>query len=1433
MARIKEQFQTIRSQGALLPPDVLQRIASLELEGLTPEDYHLPPSVKLNEAISQSWSRILAFWKAFTESREKILDSDDTGAVVTRERWLLPLFQELGYGRLTTQKSPEIEGKLYSIERFWQNVPIHLVGCKLSMDRRAKGVRGAATASPHSLVQEFLNRSDDHLWAFVSNGLQLRILRDNLALSRQSFVEFDLEAMMDGEVYADFALLWLLCHQSRLEAEKPEECWLEKWSKVAHDQGTRILSDLRVGVTQSIEALGTGFISHRKNDHLRRKLESGELSTQDYYRQLLRIVYRMLFLFVAEERSLLHPADADENACTLYDANYSTRNLRELAATMRGSKHADLWHVFSLVCSALGRAEGCPELGMPGLGSFLWSNKSTADLLGPAQAGGETPVLIRNEDLLNAVRSLSFVERDRTLRAVDYRNLGSEELGSVYESLLELNPDIDLPAKSFSLRTAAGNERKTTGSYYTPDSLVQCLLDSALEPVVKDRLDEAAKKAKADGTSAQEAQEAALLDIKVCDPACGSGHFLIAAAHRLARQLARIRTGESEPTPDDHQHALRDVISRCVYGVDINPMAAELCKVSLWIESIEPGRPLSFLDAHIQVGNSLLGTTPRLMAEGIPDSAFKPIEGDVKSVVSDLKKQNKQERKDRKSGQGYLFEPIIKLGNLPAEFARLSIGSDDSVADVAEKERRYAELVKGTDYRNARLLADTWCAAFVWLKDESDLAKQCPTERLYRDIETSPHSILPHVRDEIRRLADQYQFFHWHLGFPDVFVLPEDLEKAENEQTGWNAGFDVVVGNPPWETLKLQEKEWFADRRPAIADAPNAAARKTLVTALEQDDPSLYWEFVAASRAATATALFVSGSALYPLCSRGDTNTFGLFAELGRYLASSGGRLGCILPTGIVTDDPYKLFFQDVIDSQALISVFDFENQKPHFRDVKRTTKFSLFTSFSRHSENTCQTPNFLFFGFDVQDLDDVSRRFTLAPQTIQRINPNTRTCPVFRTRRDAVIAGHLHDKHEVLILENHEGGNLWSVALTTLFHMSGDSGQFRFHHDIDESDRQLKGNTWQTASGRFEPLFEQNLIHAFDHRFASFEQADSSLSTDESTYLSDERHDNPLTFAVPRYWLAEGSLIDRWIQKEISKQWMLAFRQSARTVDSRTGIFCILPRVACGHSIHVADVRLNDARMACPRLAEWNSHIWDYLFRQSLGGNNTSFFVVKQVASISPSATTAKCNWSTNTCLEWVVSHVLELTYTAWDLEAFALDCKYAGPPFRWDEARRFLLRCELDAAYFHLYLGPPAEWGADSPQLREMFPTPRDAVEYIMETFPIVKRKDIKRTEVRNDKGDVISAGTYITKDTILAIYDEMQHAIDTGEPYQTKLDPPPGPPADEAGNFLPLPEWNPGEPRPANWPRHIHAPKDVHEWSIANGIDWRSLLEPVKPH
>lgn len=358
-------------------------------------------------------------------------------------------------------------------------------------------------------------------------------------------------------------------------------------------------------------------------------MRRGELVAQDYYRQVLRLVYRLVFLFAAEDRDLLLlPGEAYAAARERYLRYYSTIRLRRLAERRTGTRHADSYAALRLVMRKLASDAGCPELALPALGSFLFSDRALP---------GIESCDISNHDLLDAVRALAIAVMNGVWRSVDYKNLGAEELGSVYESLLELHPHLDLDAASFELDVAAGHERKTTGSYYTPTSLVECLLDSALNRV----LDEAGKTSD---------PQAAILKLKVIDPACGSGHFLIAAAHRIAKRLASLRTGDEEPSPEAIRTALRDVIGHCIYGVDVNPMAVELCKVNLWLEALEPSKPLSFLEHRIQIGNSLLGTTPRLLEAGIPDEAFQPIEGDLRKACTKWRQVNKNERKAREIG---------------------------------------------------------------------------------------------------------------------------------------------------------------------------------------------------------------------------------------------------------------------------------------------------------------------------------------------------------------------------------------------------------------------------------------------------------------------------------------------------------------------------------------------------------------------------------------------------------------------------------------------------------------------------------------------------------------------------------------------------------------------------------------------------------------
>ncbi len=807
-------FIAITSEGGLLPADFLHELPDpkTSIEGVTPVAYHLAEGERLNEQINRSWNRLKGCWENFKKAIAQKPAGEPT-TTDTRERWLFPLFQELGFGRLTAAKPIEVDGRSYPVSHGWNQVPIHLVGSHADLDCRTPGAIGAAKASPHSLVQSALNASEAHLWGIVSNGLNLRLLRDNVALTRLAYVEFDLQAMFDGDLYSEFFVLWLVCHQSRFEGEKPAQFWLERWKKTAEDKTLRALDDLYPGVKKAIAVLGAGLVSNRGNVVLLEKLRTGRLTTQEFYKQVLRVIYRMLFLLVAEDRALLHVEDDSEAALKArrrYRDFYSLARLRALTLYRAGTPHPDLWQVFQLVTAKLGSDTGCPELALPPLGSFLWTaGQSTPDLLDS---------LISNRHFLEAVHALTFVQDGNVRRAVDYKNLGSEELGSVYQGLLEMHPRINADAGSFELDIAAGNERKTSGSYYTPDSLVQCLLDSALEPVIAERLAKA---------KTPKEKEAALLSLKVCDKAAGSGHFIIRAGHRIARHLARVRSGEEEPSPAVYRTALRDVIGHCLYGVDINPMAVELCKVTLWLEALEPGKPLSFLDHHIRCGNSLLGTTPELISAGLPDDAFKPIEGDNPDACSSLKKLNKAQRE----GLRHLFiaEDNAIRERMHQAAAAIDEISDSRPEDIHRKEATFRNAQQNYDFQKAWDLANLWCAAFVIQKRFAD-GVSVPASLEPSTINSAPSTVqtglfggteeLPkakakktkapshagsetpigittqHLRDfvaggelpdgllaEAKRLADQYQFFHYHLAFPEVFA---------------RGGFDLNLGNPPW-----------------------------------------------------------------------------------------------------------------------------------------------------------------------------------------------------------------------------------------------------------------------------------------------------------------------------------------------------------------------------------------------------------------------------------------------------------------------------------------------------------------------------------------------------------------------------------------------------------------------------------------------------------
>ena len=1274
----------VRTEGGLISPDVIAALSNpaSDLPGLRGEDYHLD-GVRLSEAITRSWNRMRGEWARFQEARAKTPQSDPATGL-TRERLLFPLFQELGYGRLVPARGLEASGKSFSVSHLWNLTPIHLVGCGVDLDRRQSGVAGAAQASPHGLVQELLNRSQGYLWGMVSNGLRLRILRNNRSLTRQAYVELDLEAIFGGELYPDFVALWLLCHQSRVETERPKESWLERWCSFGWEQGARALESLRGDVQQAIESLGRGFLAHRSNAGLRERLRTGALSTQELYRQLLRLVYRLLFLFVAEDRGALHPPGPAPEAITVYRDFYSTHRLRILAEQVRGSAHADLFVGLRTVMRLLGTL-GALELGLPALGSYLWSEEAVEDL---------TRCDISNSYLLEAVRALGFTRRGKDLWRVDYRNLGSEELGSVYESLLELHPEVDLEAHVFKMSVAAGHERKTTGSYYTPRSLVQCLLDSALDPV----LEAAAKSPN---------PEEAILGLRVCDPATGSGHFLIAAAHRMARRLASIRTGDEEPAPEAMRHALRDIIGRCLYGVDVNPMAVELCKVSLWMEALEPGRPLSFLDSHIQCGNSLLGTTPELMAKGIPEEAFEALTGDEKGVATQQRKRNRQEllgARSLRDATGGLWGEVIVGGP----------GADDiSLAGVQALESRYLQLLQSNAFRHAKLVADAWCTAFVWPR-KKDQGLPPMTHGLWTTLCETPESVPPKVMAEVDRIAGSYQFLHWHIAFPEVF----------GRGVG---GFNVVLGNPPWEQTEFKEQEWFALKRPDIAQAAGAS-RKHMIELLKEEDPVLFHAYLEALRHGEGGNVLVRNSGRYPLCGRGKINTYSLFAELGRNLLSENGRIGIIVPSGIATDDTTKWFFGDIVGKSQLVSLYEFENWGFFDAGHGHMLRFALFCL--SKSGNAEGLADFVFHCREVTELNDPDRHFQLSFDDIELLNPNTRTCPIFRTRRDAELTTAIYRRVPVLIKEGPPEENPWGISFRQgLFNMTSDSGLFHEREELESKGFTLEGNQFCKGTQVFLPLYEAKMIHLFDHRFGDYGGVTEGLRAHVLPEVPIEWKSNPSNLPLPYYWVAKSE-VDSRLAYRWGHDWLLGWRDVTDSrASARTVIASIVPRVGVGNKLPLF-IPSSEVALKLPLLgANLDSFVLDYTARQKIGGTTLNYFYLKQLPILPPSTYDAPCFWAPGQTLkDWILPRVLELVYTANDLEPFARDCGYSGPPFRWDEERRFQLRCELDAAFFHLY-------GIS-----------REDMDYIMETFPIVKRHDEKQW------------GEYRTKKIVGEMYDAL---------------------------------------------------------------------------
>jgi hypothetical protein len=1291
-------WPSLTLEGNLIAPAMVASIDGKQAPEQKEEDYRIRKGLTIREEISTAFRVGQSHFDAFAKLQNPSVEA-------TRRFVRGFLAETFGFDDLVPA-----DGGISFLAG--GRVPIVVVPpSDEKLDRRSPTLSTDRSRSPGFVLQDYLNDNDHARWGLVTNGAIIRLMRDNASLTRPAYVEADLAQIFNNEDAASFAVLWSLIHRTRFGAAGAPvtDCALERWREAGVREGEAARDRLAAQVEIALKVLGSGFLE--ANPDLAGRLKSGEINLTDWFNELLRLVYRLIFLMVAEDRNVLHPEAARPEARKLYAEGYSLAALRtQCVRAATWDKHHDRYEGSKIVFRGL--AHGQPALGLPALGGLF--------------AAGMLPHLetarLRNRAFMEVLYRLSWLSDKTSMVPVNWRAMETEELGSVYETLLELQPQLGEDGRTLRFASEAaeqmGNQRKTTGSYYTPDSLVQALLDTALDPVL-------------DKTEAEAVDPAAaLLKLSVIDPACGSGHFLLAAARRIATRLARMRA-EGTPSLADFRHALRDVARSCIHGVDRNPMAVELAKVALWIETVDPGLPLGFFDAQIRCGDSLLGVFDlKVLETGIPDAAYKPLTGDEKEVTKYYAQKNKRERAEKcRVDEGFGFN---RARDLMRDFEVLRAMPENTVEQIEAKSARLSELTgQGASAWQLETACDLYVSAFLLPKKKGGShagpdgmprrgAEMVPTSgtiwEWFRGVQ--PFGSLFGSGVAAARNA---RAFHWPLEFPDVVQ---------------GGGFDVALGNPPWERIKLQEQEFFAARRPEIANAPNKAARDKLITALAaapggSPERDLSDAFIAAKREAEATSEFVrvggDDGGRFPFTGTGDVNTYALFAEIFSRLVAETGRAGIILPLGIATNETTSPFFAELVKSEFIASLYAFSEIKAWFSGTKDNQSFCLLTLAKSHEAN---------FAFRIEtwhDLEDERRRFSLHPDTIIAINPNTRTAPVFRSRADAELTAKIYANAPVLIDEGKgEKGNPWGVSFQAMFHMSNDSHLFRTAAQLHEQGFLRTGTDWVREGARFVPLYEAKMLNFYDHRWGYYPEG----AVDDTRALprpEPQEKKSPAYEISPRYWVSSQEVHSRLGTKNWKYNWLLGWREVTNVTNERTLICSFMPRFGVGNKFLIMMPDVQPDRIAA-LAANMSSLIVDFIARQKLGGTSLNYFTMKQISFLPP-------DYYTSIRLSYVTPRVLELTYTSHSLAPLARDLGHDGLPFAWDEDRRAHLRADLDAFYARAY-------GLTRDELRYILdPADVKGPDYPSETFRVLKEREIRQ------------CGEYRTRRLVLAAWDRME--------------------------------------------------------------------------
>ena len=780
-----------------------------------------------------------------------------------------------------------------------------------------------------------------------------------------------------------------------------------------------------------------------------------------------------------------------------------------------------------------------------------------------------------------------------------------------------------------------------------PQAFADCLLDSALEPLLDaavQRGRRAAERKKNAGEGAEVAR--ALLAVTVCDPACGSGSLLVAAARRIAGRVAEAREGNQ--SPDALRRAMREVVGNCIYGVDASREAVERTKDRLRLAADVPGTTPPFLDGRVRQGNALIGASPDLIDSGIPDEAFRTADGDDRRHARSLRRANAKPD----PGQATLFSEQGRYSHSNITLAKslVKIGKPPGGAP-ADDRRQAAEYQKWRDsaaFRAKRLVADAWCAAFAWAKTPD--APPAIVNRVLLDLrERGAEGTLPaESLAELDRLRGEHGFFHWDLEFPNVFRVPEG-------ETRWRGGFSCVLSAPPREKI---------DRR-----------RESTVFR------------------------FATGSGAYPECAAGLAEpgvsalaTDQLFTERATTILAPGGRAGCAVAPGTAAAPGARHLLDGLMRRGALASLYDFTSADARccLLTIVGVPVGDGPVSDGRVRGGAAHggAARFAFRLDGPADLGDDGRSFTLTPGEAALINPNTGALPALRGSRDAALIAAIYRRVPALWIETRgdaarPDGNPWKMRLETAFpRAAADRGLLHAEQELRDAGWEPAGSTLTRDGQCMLPVYEPPMIDLFDHQVAK-----------------------------PRYWIAEHGPVavqrkggtaqrpgvaDRLAELGWNWNWLCAWRMPVRDrpvpdrpvpdrpvpdrpVPDRTAVAVFLPRAATAGSLPLMLPRVVPP-FAAALIAAQSSLVFDYVARQKIDGPAVRAADWKQLPVPTPDMLEPH--------LPFIVPRVLELVYTSPDMRPLARDLDDRGEdPFAWDPGRRASLRAELDALFFRVY--------------------------------------------------------------------------------------------------------------------------------------------------